>query len=177
MKKLLRIVPALLVFAMIGAPNARADSYTPTFSCTSIPSSDFGCYFIANGYTAPDVSFPSPTVQVTVNSHAYDVTLSAADAPTDSYGYEFAEGSVYPAPVNTYGDFLINDLTTGKTDSTSDFIGNFVAPPVIGDGTLTFSPASAAAPEPAPVILMLLGAGLIFFVTRKRFVMRTPRTA
>jgi hypothetical protein len=43
-------------------------------------------------------------------------------------------------------------------------------------GSLTFSAVSTAAPEPTPLILLLLGAGLISLM-RKRFVLRTPRTA
>jgi hypothetical protein len=180
MKKLLCVVPVLLLFAMIGAPNARADSYTPTFSCTPPLSSDFGCYFVSNGYTAPDVSFPSPTVQVTVSNEMYDVTLSTGDGPTDSYTYEFAEanGTAPPPFHNTlFGGLSIDDLTTGTMNNATDFLGyDMVAPPLIGEGTLTFSPVSAASPEPIPVILMLLGVGLIFLV-RKRFIMPAARIA
>jgi hypothetical protein len=179
-KKLLCVVPALLLFAMIGAPNAHADSYTPTFSCTPPVSSDFGCYFISNGYTAPNVSFPSPTVQVTVDSDIYNVTLSAGDSPTDSYSYLFAEEEGPGTPpnlINSYGSLLIDDLTTGTTNSATNFLGNFTVGDDVGDGTLTFSPLSSATPEPASIVLILLGVGLIFFLTRKRFVMREPSTA
>lgn len=179
MKKLLCVVSGLLLFAMIGAPNAHADSYTPTFNCTVQFSSDFGCYYVPNGYTAPAVSFPSPTVQLTVNNELYDLTLPVGDAPTGVYTWHFGEGNgalVFPYGITLYGDLGIDDLTTGMESFASDFLGYGFAPPLEGEGALTFSPVSSAAPEPASVFLMLLGAGLILFM-RKRFIMRTPRTA
>lgn len=185
MKKLLCVFPAFLLFALINVPNAHADSYTPTFSCNLHASSDLGCYYIGNGYTASEVSFPTPTIQVAVPNpdgvnEVYDVTLSASDTPTDSFTYEFAEyNSPAPPPFNFALDaqFWINDLTTGITNySASTFLDYSIAPPVSGVGTLTFPPVSAAAPEPAPIILMLLGAGLIFFM-RRRFAVPLQRTA
>jgi hypothetical protein len=52
----------------------------------------------------------------------------------------------------------------------------FLDPAFGYSGSLTFSPASTAAPEPTPLILMLLGAGLIFLM-RKRFIIHMPRTS
>jgi len=172
MKKLLCVVPALLLCAMIGAPNAHADSYTPTFSCVAMPSSDFGCHWIADGYTSPNVSFPSASVEVTVSSFpVFDVALPAIDTPTDAYTYEFSFEPVHIG--DSVGTLTIDDVTTGIVSSAEDFLPGGGENDLIGNGALTFSPISASTPEPAPVILMLLGAGLIFFI-RKRFVSRVP---
>lgn len=140
-----------------------------------MPASDFGCHWISNGYTPPDVSFPSATIQVTVSSFpVFDVTLPAADAPTNTYTYEF---SFEPVKIGeSVGTLIIDDVTTGIVSSAEDFLPGGGENDFIGDGTLTFSPVSASAPEPASVLLMLLGLGLIVFM-RKRFLMRVPLNA
>jgi len=189
MKKLMCVVPALLLFAMIGAPNANADSYTPTFSCTEQGSSDRGCYYIGASYTAPDVSFPAPTVQATINTtfgggeiNVYDVTLAAGDSPADTYSYQISEynGSAPSrSEIPLYATLSIDDLTTGMADTATDFLNavGVIAPPVEGDGALVFSAVSAAAPESAPLLLLVLGVGLILFLPPKRFVTRAQGAA
>jgi len=185
MKKLLCVVPALVLFAMIGSPAARADSYTPTLTCIpGLSSSDFVCNLMPSSYTAPDVSFPSPTVQVTVQTvlgfktydDVYDVTLPASDSPTDTYRYAFSLGIGPQGDSLVYGYLSISDETNRTDGFTSDLIGTGSDPGhSIQSGTVTFTPVSAATPEPASLILMALGAGLIFFI-RKRFTMRVPHT-
>jgi len=176
-KKLLCVVPALLLLAIIGAPNARGDSYTPVFTCTNCET-PFG--FPAAAPTAPDVSFPGPTtlnLSIVNNSNSesatFAVTLPTGDGPDDTYTwfYEpFAADSVLP-----------NETLIGITDTTNaqSLTDTFFGDPFHGfggSGTLTFTAVTAATPEPASILFMLFGAGLIFFM-RKRFVMRTLRTA
>lgn len=164
MKKLLCVVPGLLLFAMIGAPNARADSYTPTFTCT-------GTCSTAGLPTAPDVSFPSPTEITITWGNAQPLTFTDLGEPTDSYTW-FDQTSVNDGEVveNAY----VDDVTTNEFQSHTGFA--FDSPVGQETGTLTFSPASAATPEPSPAILLLLGAGLIFLM-RKRFVPPAVRIA
>lgn len=164
MKKLLCVVPVLLLFVMIGAPNARADSYDPVFTSSCPQCAGFVP-------TAPAVSFPSPTeIDLTLDRTSFGAfPIPSPDAPGDTYSWSYQ--ALFSE--STSDTITISDLTDGQT-VTETFLGG----PVPGDngGSLVFSPASSAAPEPTPILLMLLGAGLIFFV-RKRFIMRVPRTA
>lgn len=174
MKKLLYLVPALLLFAMIAAPNARADSYTPNFSCQP------GC---PDGPpTAPNVTFsPGEPTAISVTAEGgldpanpvpvpVNLSLPAADAPDDTYSWVF--GVIF-GDYNTGDSFFnIYDETNGSQVGITFSQGYDTAV----QGPLTFTPASAATPEPAPVILMLCGVGLVFFM-RKRFIVRTSVTA
>lgn len=169
MKKLLCVVPALLVFAMIGAPNAHADSYTPTFTCAGFTDNCYG----QGPATAPNVTFPGPTnLDLTYDSDTFNLTLPVVDAATDAYRWGI-DGLISE---NGFSDqVVISDLTTGQiVDATFDNYGHFITN--VG-GALTFSPANAATPEPAPAMLMLLGIGLIFLLVRKRLVIRLPQAA
>lgn len=176
-KKLLCVVPALLLFAMVGAPNARADSYTPTFSC--VPGgvgSDFQCPFSElNAVTAPDVSFPAPTsivVTVVTEPAVFDLNLAPPDSPSDTYEWGYSDGG--PFAGYSYAGFVLTDETTNLSDSVTLYEqGLPLTFGLIESGPLVFSPASAATPEPTPVILMLLGVGLVFLMRRRLFA-RTP---
>lgn len=145
MRKSLWIAPVLLLFAAIGAPNAHADSYTPTFTCTGT------CAYLP---TAPDVSFPAPvTVDVTYDSTLFVITLASGDSPSDAYDWTAYESGVLPV------DFGIDDTTTGDVES----VGVMSKSPTLAEeGTLTF-----AAPEPGSFALMLVGVGIVFLM-RKR---------
>jgi hypothetical protein len=174
MKKLLSVVPVLLLFTMISAPNAHADSYTVTITCASN-----GCPPFLEPPTASDVSFPAPTtIVLTIFAGGgqwfpADIALPSPDLPTDDYQWSYSTINCCDSDnPNPPGSVTISDLTDGQS------VTNFYGFGFFGDshGTLTFSPASAAAPEPTPIILTLLGAGLMFFM-RRRFVMRSPRTA
>ena len=164
MKKLLCVVPALLLFAMVGAPNARADSYAPTFT-SSCPT----CVGFVP--TAPTMSFPSPTaIIITLDQTNFGAfPIPSPDAPGDTYSWSY-QALVGESAQDT---ITISDLTDDQPVSET-----FLGAPVggVNKGSLMFSPVSASTPEPTPVILMLLGVGLIFF-TRKRFMTDTPRTA
>lgn len=184
MKKLLSVVPALLLFAMIGAPNARADSYTITFTCPG-PSANPAEFCPESGTppSAPDVSFPDPTLNVTnLDGSVYDVTLPAVDSPTDTYTWQWStNGDPFitqsgPQWVDT---LYVTDLTTGILNQVSLQGGPdvpFTDPAFTAYGPLTFSLVSDPAPEPAAVILMLLGVGLIVLM-RRRSAFGKTRTA
>jgi|SRR6185437_1138671 len=181
MKKLLCIVPALVLFAIIGAPNASADSYSATFACNPTD-------MCPNGPPpAENVSFPAPIIEInflaqSINVGALDesVVLPTSDAPSDSYIWFIVATEFTTEPLeNTYfyDTVGVRDVTNGLiTPVNTPTAGG--APIMSGEygGPLMFSPASAETPEPTPIILLLLGVGLIFF-TRRRILMRIPRNA
>jgi hypothetical protein len=177
MKKLLCVVPVLLLFAMIGAPDARADSYIPTFSCEQVP--NHACF---GPPTAPSASFPGPTDMTVAFKYfptsvsPFTINLSASDGPTDTYLWSYGSNQ-YPIQGLYVGGFSITDLTTGLEDRVS-FSSTSPLPYIddVSQGPLIFTPATTATPEPASIMLMLLGVGLIVFM-RKRFIMRISRTA
>jgi hypothetical protein len=179
MKKLLCLVPALLLFATIGTPDAHADSYVATFNCTVA----FHCEDAIP--TAPDVSFPAPTdMYVTVRGAGdpvvFDMPLAADDAPLDTYTWAYTATDYNPTGYQ-YASFTLIDFTTNLSESiTLDTNGALYSfPYTFGEadqGILIFTPASAAAPEPASFLLIVFGAGLIF-LTRKRFVPPAARVA
>src|SRR5271163_3246011 len=80
MRKFLWIILALFMFAAIVAPSVRAD--TVTFTCTG--ESGGGPCLVAVP-TAPDVTFPGPTLDITWAGQTFDITLPSDWADTDSY--------------------------------------------------------------------------------------------
>lgn len=182
MRKLLRAFPALLVLAMIGAPNARADSYTVTFTCEAAAEVGNALCPFASLPMAPDVSFPAPTaIAVTIGqTSVYNVSLPATDAPTDAYSFTF-ESLGSPITGNSGPEWQDAVTITDVDSNISATAINPGGPTVpytdsIFYGSLSFSPVSAATPEPNEVILMFLGIVLIFLM-RKRFDRRLPRVA
>jgi hypothetical protein len=181
MKKLLYVIPALLLCALIATPNARADSYTPTFSCNGpVYNPYLTCVSDVSPPSAPSVAFPAPTIDISstgAGNADFDITLASADSPTDQYSWALETGQE-PCPIGfcNVGTFYIRDVTTGiSSESTTEDI-DFSPDPAYGYyGSLTFSPVSASAPEPASIVLMLLGIGLIVLM-RKRFILRMPQT-
>jgi len=145
MRKSLWIV-ALLVGAIV-APNAWADSFDASFTCTS------SC---ASVPTDPFVWFPSPTIPILFFSENFTITLGSFDSPTDQFTWDVGtnSGGWY---------FQINDLTNNTFDNgpTCNFDGSHDAP--YGAGGVNFD----SVPEPSSVALLLLGVGIVF-VARKR---------
>lgn len=184
MKKLLSVVPALLLFAMIGVPSASADSYTVTFACTGPFAMNCSPLGIPPP-TATDASFPGGNFDVTVSdphtstSATFNVVLPPTFAPTDTYAWVFntsAGSSGFVTDTLEIANITVplNEFyyVSGSTDNLPVYcFGECGAA-----GSLTFSPVAASTPEPASVFLILLGAGLIFFIHR-RFVMHMPLTA
>ena len=182
MKKSLCLVPVVMLFAVIGTPNARADSYTANFTTCSENVLPIPC---AGFVAAPDVTFSDPTnIAITfvpggLASAVFNFTLPAADSPTDTYRWSVISccTDFTATPYSDY--FNLADLTTNMSSTTvvsSSFNGSPLFTLDYIRGTLTFSPASTATPEPSTVVLMLLGVGLILLM-RKRFAFGAERTA
>ena len=158
------LILGTLLMVVVAAPNAHADSSPVTFTCnapcTSVP-------------TAPSVTFPSPTLDITWDTVNVDITLNFADAASDSYTWsaQIVHDSAGPAGGL---EFNIFDITTGDSFIGFPPIILAVSPPDASDsGTLSFT-AVAATPEPGSVTLMLAGIGCLL-VLRKRMGQGLPQ--
>ena len=165
MRKALWIVPALLVFATVVAPCARAD--TVTFTCPGDPANPAPgnpCFVAAP--TAPDVSFPGPTLVITWNSQTFDLTLPSDWSDTDANVVWGASNGLFIAydPEHLFEQepftFISTSLPSGEGISEG--------------GPLTFTPGTVPAPEPGTSVLMLLGIGVLL-VARKRIARGLPQ--
>ena len=88
MRKTMWMIFALLLGAIV-APCARADSVTFTCVATAYVS----CPVAAP--TAPNVTFPSPTLDITWDSQTVDITLLSGWLDTDSYSWFESNNSAY----------------------------------------------------------------------------------
>lgn len=163
MRKSLWIVPLLLLFAAFVASNARADMYTPVFTCS-------GTCTVAPP-TAPDVSFPSPAISETwfvvgVYVPPISLILPAADSPTDTYTWSNTNDILATPP---FVSLTITDMTTGAVTSITETY-NVSFARFTDSGNLTFT----LVPEPGTVSLMLSGIGLVL-VMRKRIAEGLPK--
>lgn len=152
MRKSLWIIA--LLFAALCAPNARADSFDASFTCSG------SCVSVP---TDPPVLFPSPTIPVAFFSQTFTITLNGSDTPTDAYtwGVGSTSGSWY---------FVIEDITTGTSDAGPSFaLGALGIPGGTGsvDFTAVVTPNAVGAPEPSSGALLLVGLGIVVFVVRK----------
>jgi len=154
MRKALWFIPVLFLFVAIVAPCARADSVTFTCVPTYVLCTDAAP-------TAPDVTFPSPMLDITWDSPSSNISMPALPSGwLDTNSYSWIESNMY---------FIIYDLSLPgipEVGSSSQFITSDTPVPDQG-GTLVFTPATASTPEPGTVTLMLLGIGLVL-VMRKR---------
>jgi hypothetical protein len=176
MRKTMWMILMLLVGAIV-APCVRAD--TVTFTCTGdnnngMPTPPFYGPCLVAVPTAPNVTFPSPTLDITWDSQSIDIPLPVAWPDDDSYSW-FASDNFF---------FIFNNSPMASPGSVSaDAITNL--PPVSSGfglsefGTLTFTPGSGtvAAPEPNTVTLMLIGIGLLglIMMMRKRTARGLPQ--
>jgi hypothetical protein len=143
MRKAMWMTLALLLGAIV-APCARADGVTFTCMATEfVP-----CSVAAP--TAPDVTFPSPTLVITWDSQTFDLTLPSGWLATNSFSW-FASNDL----------FIISDLSLGLSPPV-EFPINTNSPDVNDEnGKLTFTGATASTPEPGTITLMLVGIGLV----------------
>ena len=151
-----------LVFALcFAAPNAHADSFTPSFTC---PGGGSGCFGPVLLPTAPDVTFPSPTFTITFDLVTFSLTLSAVDLPGDTYNWH-ADTSGF-GPASSLFDFDITDTTTHESTNVS--FGSTDNPfQIFGLLTFTAVPTATPTPEPSSLALMLAGVGLVLMVRKK----------
>jgi len=139
----------VLLLVAIGAPAAHADSVTFTVLVGGAPAP-----------TALDVTFPSPTLDITWQGVAFVLTLPSSSLSTDSYIWDSNETCT---PSCTAKIDVLDQTNFSFTSSSSPAVPLSFS---TGAGDLTFTPVTTA-PEPSPVALMLLGVGLVF-VMRKR---------
>ena len=157
MRKSLWIMLAVLVVAV--APVAHADSFSVTFT-------SFGLNPVPPP-TAMDVTFPSPTLDITWQGSAFTFTFPANFLPGDQYGWSSTQMGFFTA-------FMTIDDSTQSQKINSNSV--FMLPGfVFDDGSLTFTPTTAA-PEPSSIALMLLGVGLVFGM-RKRIGQGLPQAS
>ena len=147
----LKLCLCLVCTLFFAVPYVHADSYTPTFDCSR------GCN--AAPPTAPDVTFPSPTLMVLFGGVTWDFTLPAVDLPGDTYLWGMFDSCIGDSFVDT---FVIVDVTTNETEQSA--VDTTTAP--FGAGNLTFNLVTAT-PEPSSVALTLLGIVVVPLV-RKR---------
>jgi hypothetical protein len=174
MRKSLWIIA--LLFAAIGAPNAHADSYDPLFSCTAAIN---GCTTTgSNGVplfpSAAPVSFPAPTLIVTMDGASFAFSFQSTARYSDNYTWSMYELFQYVPGTYAVG-MTITDSTfpSFSMDLVSVTIPNVLNPDdLFKSGDLTFLPTST--PEPSSIALMLAGIGLVL-VIRKRFPLGLPR--
>jgi hypothetical protein len=157
MRKSLWIMLAVLLVA-VGAPNAHADSFSVTFTSFGPPP------------TAMDVTFPSPTLDITWQGTAFTFAFPSSFLPGDQYFWT-STAAFTGAGITV---FMTIDDNTQSAEINSNIV---LVPPgfAIDAGSLTFTPTTAA-PEPSSVGLMLLGLGLVF-VMRKRIGQGLPQAS
>jgi hypothetical protein len=160
MRTLLGIILALL-FVVIGAPNALADSFDATFTCsgtcTSTPSSTTATLTPAG---------PNSIADFTWDTVSWTFSLPINWRPTDSFswnGFSDITGSG-----THFLSFRITDLTVSNfLDVQDDALCPTLQACQVGfdSGVLSFSPV--ATPESSSIALVLAGIGLLL-VIRKR---------
>jgi hypothetical protein len=143
-------ITILLICA--ASPNAHADSYTATFTCTGT------C--LVPLPTAEPVKFAFATYpEVTWFFNTFFLSLAPEDAPTDNY-YWYGT-VVYPGTLASKYAFILTDGTTGDYSSAyfEGLPGNFT-----DHGTLTFSVTPT--PDPDSRSLLLSGLALLALVAQ-----------
>ncbi len=153
------------VFVAIAAPNAHADTFTATFTCTQAG----GCSFLP---TALAVSFPSPTsITETWGPFVGTIPLPAPTSPLDSWSWANQVLS------NGSARLCVRDLSLGPEPQIFCALVSGLDSVFASDiGALAFVaiPPPSSVPEPSSVALMLFGIGLVF-VMRKRIGQGLPQ--
>ena len=153
MRRTLWIILAVL-FAAVGAPNAQADSYDATFTCTT------PCQFSPSASVIPS-GLGSSIVDVYYFGYFFPIWIQLA--PGDTYTW-FAESTTAFEPPDRIVSFDIYDRNKG-TDWYIIYLAPLDLPDNTERGTLVFTPI--ATPEPRSLVLVLVGIGLLL-VLRNR---------
>jgi hypothetical protein len=156
MRKSFWIVLALLIVA--SAPVAHADTFAPTFTCTP-------CVNPTTAPTAPDVTFPSPTMlDIDLDGLLFAITLPSGSLPGDKYNWSASTTCSLITFLCNVGFFIVDQTQNTQPGDTVDNLpfSTFV----LASGELTFT-SVAAAPEPSSLALIPLGLGALL-VMRKR---------
>jgi hypothetical protein len=168
MQKSLWIVPALLalLFVGIGVPNAHADAFTATFTCTQVG----GCTYLPTPTTVTATFAPGGPNAIgafTWYGAAFSFSLPAAWLPTDSFTWQ----AVSKPGSAAFGIIDVTNQTPFREQVISASITNHIA----DSGNLVIT-AAQATPEPSSGVLMLLGIGLVGLasVMRKRITQGLP---
>jgi hypothetical protein len=161
MRKSLWIMLAVLVVAIGAAPNARADTFT--YSYTDPIGESWS--------TKPITGVTGPTTVLAADLTATSNTGEFAGCTTTSVVLDFAGiGGTGSQRTNFSGCQF-----TANTNTDNFALSDYTTPGVyIGFGTLTV--AAVTAPEPSSVALMVLGVGLVF-VMRKRIGQGLPQAS
>jgi hypothetical protein len=152
MQKSLWIILSALLLSIV-APNAHADSFTPTFTCLGT---------CVSTPTAPNVSFPPNAITETWDGFTVTLSLDPSDKPTDDYSWNNSIQVVDELEDRVF--FLIVDTTNNTFSFNQNLLGPQAEHPR-DTGLLSIS--RVATPEPSSLALMLPGIGLVFLV-RKR---------
>ena len=153
MRKLIWIVPVLLVLGAAAAPNAKADSIS-FFGGTTPPSTASVSISGTDAITLGSITDDGYTF-------TFSSALQASSHPyTDSYSWLFDNYSAFG-----FEDLLIEDDTTGSTVyDEPGYVGNGFG---TESGTASVSGTVATAPEPGTLALLPLGL-VALFLMRKR---------
>jgi hypothetical protein len=173
MRKSLWIILAAL-FVAIGAPTASADAmHQATFTCYPEP-----CVSVP---TAPDITFPSQTLDITLLGAFFSVTLNSSDLPDDNYVWnlQFKDSTGHGGPA--IPEIAISDVTNGTAGDVGQTSDPLIGSSTNEEGCLTFTstcrlptPPPVSTPEPGTPSLMLVGFGLVL-VMRKRIAQGLPQ--
>jgi hypothetical protein len=158
MRKSLWIVPVLLLFAAIGAPNALADSYTVQFTCI------FTC-----GPTPVQtgiLSFVSEAVpadvELTWDGAAFSVPILEANVSIED-GWDCFETEPTLFACGFIADF--STTTGGGLAFGGGFATCTTCANVADSGSMSFTAISSS--EPSAVALMLAGIGFLLVMRRR----------
>jgi hypothetical protein len=164
MQKTLWIMLALVVAG--GAPVAHADSFAPLFSPSGVV--DCPTCGIAGTPTAPDVTFPSPTLSITDQGIGFSVMLPPSSLPGDSYSWSTSIAGFFGS------EATMTIVDTTRNTSVSDTVGLCFCTFENEFGSLKFTPVTA--PEPSSLALIPLGLGALL-IMRKRIGQRLPQAS